>query len=267
MKNLHPQLLVILLISIGGLSAIHAKPPQGHFGSQVTTSDGTKKYLTIQLTLPYRSDANPKFYRRAGLDWTTNAIEIGPYPTRSLKAERGGIIDAFVSINEKGKVTACEIVAGSAFVDINDHACPQLLKHGQFLPALNRAGNRAAFETEVEVSYRLAERRGGNNSSMLVNDEHPSVRATLNRAMTLAEMDISLDSKFPKYVDAIDGHIRVDKVGQITACTIQTSTNSDLLDKKICDYMMMSGVHTPARDREGTAVADDIEFEVSLPSR
>lgn len=262
MRYLTSVFFTLSLLSAWNLNVANAKSPKGHFGSTIKAKDGSKLYLTIGLLLSYPSEADPKLYRRVWLDRDPNPIAQGPYPSDALKAGRGGWVSADLQIDESGVVTACEIKSRSGDKSIDQHACPHLLKYGKFLPALDTNGKRVKSNTEVDVHYDIRD-NPYLNYSMLDREIHPSVRAKLNKQMTSDEAGIPSKMKFPKYT-IIDGFVRINPNGLITACTVRYSTKSDSLDKGICDRLMKSGPHTPARDSRGQATADDIQFEISV---
>ncbi|WP_395614536.1 energy transducer TonB [Allosphingosinicella sp.] len=88
---------------------------------------------------------------------TTNTYGITPddYPARALREATQGHVIMRIAVSPEGRATACVIVATSGSPEIDGVACRIALARGQFLPALNAAGQPVAVQDAFTIFFRL----------------------------------------------------------------------------------------------------------------
>jgi TonB family protein len=77
------------------------------------------------------------------------------YPSHLLQAHQQGTVAVRLTVNKDGKPTFCEVTHYSGPASFNDSACLQLLRHAQFTPATDAAGNPVAGFYSTRITYRL----------------------------------------------------------------------------------------------------------------
>ena len=95
----------------------------------------------------------PKSARPRGK--TGNWVTTNDYPTSDLRQEHEGSTRYRLSIDASGKVNNCTVVASSGFAGLDQAACANLSRRGQFEPATDETGARAPGSYSGTVTWRL----------------------------------------------------------------------------------------------------------------
>ena len=95
----------------------------------------------------------PKAARPRGniAGWVTT----NDYPTSDLRQEHEGSTRYRLTIDPAGKVSSCTVVVGSGFAGLDQAACANLSRRGQFEPATDETGGQAAGSYTGTVTWRL----------------------------------------------------------------------------------------------------------------
>lgn len=262
MRWLASALICAALFAAGaGDAAKTKKPPKGHFGSEWVGADGDMRRPSLHLWVePPRDDA--AIYRAAQYDWKRSSIQVGPYPAAALKADQEGVVDLKLMVDAMGKPTDCHIIKGSGVAELDAHACPQLLRHAQFYPALGSDGQRIGREVSVSLSYIL--KLYVSVPAMTNFADQPRKPALPLNPITLETIGITdaHKAKIDNYAIAADVAIGAD--ANPTSCLLTAPTLDDAIDAMVCDRLMQLG-YKAASKWNGEAVADIVR--VSLPLR
>lgn len=95
----------------------------------------------------------PKAARPRGkiAGWVTT----NDYPTSDLRQEHEGSTRYRLTIDSAGKVSNCTVMASSGFAGLDQAACVNLTRRGQFEPATDQTGGHAAGSYTGTVTWRL----------------------------------------------------------------------------------------------------------------
>ena len=95
----------------------------------------------------------PKAARPKGR--TAGWVTTNDYPTSDLRAEHEGSVRYRLTIDAAGKVSDCAVVASSGFAGLDQAACTNLARRGQFEPATSDNGARTMGSYSGTVTWRL----------------------------------------------------------------------------------------------------------------
>ena len=77
------------------------------------------------------------------------------YPRRAAQEEIEGTVGVRVTVTADGKATACSVTKSSGSNILDEAACKDLERYGQFEPALNDAGNPISASWSTRITYKL----------------------------------------------------------------------------------------------------------------
>ncbi len=77
------------------------------------------------------------------------------YPRHLWQSEQQGTVAVRLTVNKEGRATFCEVTGFSGPASFNETACLELLRHAQFSPAMDAAGNPVASFYSTRITYRL----------------------------------------------------------------------------------------------------------------
>lgn len=77
------------------------------------------------------------------------------YPFHLLREGQQGTVAVRMTVNKEGKPTFCEVTAHDGPASFNDSACLLMLRHAQFSPATDAAGNPVAGFYSTRITYRI----------------------------------------------------------------------------------------------------------------
>ena len=114
---------------------------------------GTVEFPRVLPTPSPVSSFAPKAARPRGK--TANWVTTNDYPTNDLRAEHEGSVRYRLTIDAAGKVSDCAVVASSGFTGLDQAACANLARRGQFDPATDESGARTPGSFTGTVTWRL----------------------------------------------------------------------------------------------------------------
>ncbi len=114
---------------------------------------GTIAFPRVQPTPGPVPSFAPKAARPKGK--TTGWVTTNDYPTSDLRAEHEGSVRYRLTINAAGKVSSCAVVVSSGFTGLDQAACANLTRRGQFEPAADGTGARTPGNYSGTVTWRL----------------------------------------------------------------------------------------------------------------
>jgi hypothetical protein len=228
------------------------KPPKGHLGSEWVGKDGNMRHPQLGLELPSAWEPELGLYRQPAFNWRASNLQTGPYPAAPLKADKEAEIALVLNIDKDGVLTGCTVESVDIKPAFASHACPHLVKHARFHPALNDQGERIAASIKATLSYQLQLRY----YTVAAPDLMIAKRAQLIEDLDLAAFGITANTKRPANVEAFSAAVRVDPKGKAVACNMTNPTYDDSIDARVCDKLMNDVTYTPAQDHKGQAVVD-----------
>ncbi len=77
------------------------------------------------------------------------------YPRRALAAREEGLVGFTMTLDKAGHPTDCQVTHSSGHRLLDEETCALMLIHGEFKPARNEAGNKAAHVTEGVVNWKI----------------------------------------------------------------------------------------------------------------
>ena len=114
---------------------------------------GTVEFPRAQPTPVPAPSFAPKAARPRGN--TAGWVTTNDYPTSDLRQEHEGSTRYRLTIDAAGKVSNCAVVASSGFAGLDQAACTNLTRRGQFEPATDDNGGRAPGSYSGTVTWRL----------------------------------------------------------------------------------------------------------------
>ncbi len=86
-------------------------------------------------------------------DWVTN----DDYPSAALRAEESGTVGFRLTIDETGKVSACEVTSSSGSQILDGTTCALFQRRGRFWPARDEAGNPVISSYSNRLRWEIPE--------------------------------------------------------------------------------------------------------------
>jgi protein TonB len=77
------------------------------------------------------------------------------YPRRAAQEEIEGTVGVRVTVTVDGKATGCSVTKSSGSNILDEAACKDLERYGQFEPALNDAGDPVSASWATRITYKL----------------------------------------------------------------------------------------------------------------
>ncbi len=114
---------------------------------------GTVEFPRVQPTPSPVPSFAPKAARPKGK--TAGWVTTNDYPTSDLRAEHEGSARYRLTIDAAGKVSDCAVVASSGFAGLDQAACANLTRRGQFNPATDESGAGTPSSYSGTVTWRL----------------------------------------------------------------------------------------------------------------
>lgn len=78
------------------------------------------------------------------------------YPQAAMAEDQAGDVVARLSVDAKGKVTDCRVVASSGSKPLDEVTCKKALAKGRFIPAVGANGKPTAAMRTIRAKFRLA---------------------------------------------------------------------------------------------------------------
>ena len=102
----------------------------------------------------YRALRAPPMPRiRGQIDWLGD----DDYPVAAVSAGQAGDAVVRLSVDARGKVTHCAVVASSGSKPIDEVTCRQAVRKGRYIPAMGSDGRPTAAMRTVRAKFRLIE--------------------------------------------------------------------------------------------------------------
>ncbi|MEA3041578.1 MAG: hypothetical protein QOC65_1067 [Sphingomonadales bacterium] len=225
---------------------------------------GGQTYMPqVALDLDQPFDAQPGRYRQIALDWRRGPLQVGPYPAAAYSARQEGDVGVALTIDASGRLTGCTVAVPSGIAALDGHACPHLLAHARFHPALDASGARTGGTLPARLRYTLLPRMetlaGGAERRPLRREARPPA------PITLETLGIDRRAAPPADVYGVGATLAVDAAGVVTACTLHSPTYDDAIDKGMCDRLMAMRFE-PALGADGNPTASRYGFGVEWPA-
>ncbi len=252
-----------LLIALGMLLASpalaqDATKKKGELGSEWFQGGNTyQAQVSFQIDPPRTPD--PQLYRRIMYDWKKVPLQSGRYPAAAFAAGKEGVVGVAIDVGVDGKPSGCRVTAASGVAALDAHACPHVLAYTRYFPGLDRTGERVGGTVAATLRYTL---RIYVESPAPGDGSAPPPKARLTAPVTLASLGVER-GMLPANLYGIGAWVLVASDGHATACELYEPTQSDALDKQICDRLM-AGTYQPGRDAGGKPV--ESIATVSLPA-
>lgn len=77
------------------------------------------------------------------------------YPTEQLRNQQGGTVAVQLTVNDKGKATACQIAASDRPAVFDDYVCFGLMRVAEFEPAIGPDGKPRFSFWRTRVTYKI----------------------------------------------------------------------------------------------------------------
>lgn len=255
-------LLLVLLIATPAAAQDGPPKPRGALGSEWVGADGNQRHAQLSLYIADDGQPDPLLYRRAEYDWRASQLQSGMYPPDAFAKEQTGTVAMQLAISADGRPVECTVTRPSGVAALDVHACPHLLRHTRYTPALDRTGTRVPANADAELSYSIRlmmmVAAGGPYDPPSTPPRKPRPQAPV----TLETVGITPATVPPRDVYGISAMLRVEVDGNVSACTLSSPTRDDLVDKQVCDRLIALRFH-PAQGADGTPVA--WTYTVSLP--
>jgi hypothetical protein len=253
--------LVGILAGTTPLMADKKAKPKGELGSEWVNAQGNSRHAQVGLRLESERGLVPGIYRPVRFDWRVADLQKGKYPG-DIDKDQEGKVGLRLTIGADGSVMDCKVTKPDAIAAFNQHACPHILRHGRFVPALSDQGERLAKSFDAVARYELVP------VVMMMGPpgkyEAPKVRrAQFVVQPTLTTAGIGVETPRPANVRYVGAVIGVGTEGQVTGCTLHSATDDDVLDRQICDSFKKNLVIRPAIDIQTNQPIED-SITVSL---
>lgn len=77
------------------------------------------------------------------------------YPSRAIREEAEGTVRMTITVDARGRVSACTVTGSSGNSSLDDAACKGMQRYARYNPALNDAGNPISATTSQSIRYVL----------------------------------------------------------------------------------------------------------------
>jgi hypothetical protein len=170
-------------------------------------------------------------------DWITP----DDYPPSALQKNEAGYVGFSVLIDPDGKTEKCDVIAPSAFRDLNDLSCSLVMRRARFTPAIGSNGQPAYGLFRSWASWLVA-----------------ADSATMNRLMKSyprrSNIDLTLFVRAAKLPDPIDLVISVDASGMICDCQAKSPSAAPVITRIACEQLKLQWKPATAATVTGQAV-------------
>lgn len=229
------------------------------FGERFTAPDGRQRIAQFSTWDEDILTPHPALVRRAGYDGQRSALQTGAYPVSARGDEEPVELRVVLEIDSTGAPTGCRIVRPSGQPMFDAHACPHLMRHLRYIPALDWQGQRTGDRLAIRVRYGFIAVPVGPPvvrvvPSAIPRDPAPEPTRPIDAAgIGLMEADV------PANVTGVSGGLRVERDGRVSACTLLGATRIDAIDLRVCQRLR-DWTFTPAIDRSGQPIAARYSF-------
>ncbi len=180
------------------------------------------------------------------------------YPARSLANEEEGTTGFRLTVGPDGKVSWCSITSSSGSANLDAATCKNVTRRARFDPALDDNGNPTVGYYSNRVTWRIPEIPSYAQQIDLL----PSgPQATYGVRIDIDEQDYPLEAREKGLKGAALVTLSISEKGNVTACTVITSTDSPLLDTRSCE-IASRWTFLPARDVAGNSIAGETSHDI-----
>ncbi|WBO21704.1 energy transducer TonB [Sphingomonas abietis] len=163
------------------------------------------------------------------------------YPPSALQKNEFGYVGFSILIDPDGKSEKCDVIAPSAFRDLNDLSCSLAMRRVRFTPAIGSNGQPAYGLFRSWASWMVA-----------------ADSVAMDRLMKLypppSNVDLTLFVRAAKLPDPIDLIITVDASGVIGECQAKNSSAPADITQLACEQLKSQWKPTTAATVAGEAV-------------
>jgi TonB family protein len=183
------------------------------------------------------------------------------YPQQAQFDDQSGATTFVLTVGTKGRASACDVVTGSGFPQLDVTACTLVRQRARFAPA-TQGGKPVESKWRSRVVWQLPD------SSYLMVDP----RAAGN-ARTPPEARDDFFAREPRRIaqrayasGARSGSsyalIDIDTVGSVMRCTLDGGDADGAFASLACPLLLGQKLFTPAFDRDGNAVPDRVRVKI-----
>ena len=173
------------------------------------------------------------------------------YPPIAIRNGVQGVVGFRLAVDPAGLVESCEVTASSGSADLDQATCRIMQARPHFTPATDRKGRAVPDIVESRLNWVLPEEEetgppsaGPNLASYVSNADYPPEAIRNGEEGTVGFV------------------LDVTPEGIVGACNVVAPSGSTLLDARTCEIMSARARFTPARDSNGTPVADHIRARI-----
>lgn len=229
-------------------------------GKDWVGADGNQRNAQISLQLDWSREPSAELVRRLEVNWRDFPYQKGSFPVPVGEEDKRAALRVVLDIDDAGVPRACRVTKPSGEAAFDGHACPHLLRHLRFHPALTRAGKRTGGELGINVNYSAGRIRMHMMGGTVPSQWRPRPRPL--KPIDAAAIGFSANDGLPVDVGGTSGALRVETDGRVSACTLAAPTQVDKFDLAICERLR-AWPFEPAVDKAGKVVAADYSFGVS----
>lgn len=234
-------------------------------GEKWTIANGIPRRADLRITLRYPDRPPPELIRRVALNLHDFPAEKGPYPQAALAGEQGGIVRVELTIADTGVPTACTVARPSGVAALDTHACPHVLRHIRFYPALTRDGRRMGATIEASLRYSVIPTLPRVSASGMLPVPLPRGKQALPLTSPEPAMTAVLSGRtLPPQIGSVGATLRVEADGRVSACILYRPTQIDEIDKALCERLTPIRF-TAATDTDGQPFASNYPVAVLRP--
>lgn len=255
----------VIALLIPATTALAQEAPVRMLGEKWTTASGLNRRAALRIMLRYPDRPPPELIRRVALNLHDFPVEKGPYPQAALAGEQGGTVRVELTIADTGVPTACTVARPSGIASLDAHACPHVLRHIRFYPALTRDGRRMGATIAASLSYSVIPTVPSARAIGMLPVPLPIGKQALPLTSPELAMTAALSGRtLPPQIGSVGATLRVETDGRVSTCILYNPTQIDEIDKALCERLIPIRF-TAATDTDGQSVASNYPVAVLRP--
>jgi hypothetical protein len=212
-----------------------AKPKTNQilFGQKWVDKSGIERHARLEVNWEGYFYKGPKLLREPIMDEKRSTVNRGIFP---IKYNETGIVTAYLSIDESGKVTNCVIEKRGDYPTLETHFCKHVTVNARFHPALGADGKRVSVNGEFSGAYKT------DTQNYMIVTTGPDGEIQKDQRETKPLEAITLETlKLPDIPANARGltvgiYLFVDIFGKVTECQISQPSFIDVVDAHLCRH-------------------------------
>lgn len=186
------------------------------------------------------------------------------YPSEALRNEEEGTVGFRLSVGPDGRVTDCAVTSTSHSASLDEITCEIMRERARLQPARGTDGYAVEDVMDAQLAWRIdsddvVSGRTAATSDATWLSAKPAHRARSVEPLSgyISAWDAPIGQWNARTRGVTEFHLYIDPAGKVRGCEVTTSSGSPPLDRVTCQMMLDRARFVPARDAEGSAVADE----------